>query len=186
MTAKKNDNKDELKKSKEGLSSKKDKAKPDELNLLQDKYNETYESLLRSKSEVQNINQNAFLLGSSYSAEGRIAAQYIVKHLGLDSIAVVAPANKKTEIQIDAFINEVDRLGGNVVATEWYSGEPKNLRRQFKYLRKVGFELDAKEKIFDEALGMELDSIDALFDVSADEIYHALEISNKIRAFESV
>ena len=143
------------------------------ISLLTSLTNSDLPLLLTKKheSEVQNINQNAFLLGSSYSDEGRIAAQYIVKHLGLDSIAVVAPANKKTEIQIDAFINEVDRLGGNVVATEWYSGEPKNLRRQFKYLRKIGFELDAKEKIFDEALGMELDSIDALFDVSADDFF---------------
>ncbi|MBC8301155.1 MAG: nucleotide exchange factor GrpE, partial [Pelagibacterales bacterium] len=59
MTAKKNDNKDELKKSKEGLSSKKDKAKPDELSLLQDKYNETYESLLRAKAEVENIKKRS-------------------------------------------------------------------------------------------------------------------------------
>ena len=33
-------------------------------------------------------------LSSSYTVEGRIAAQYIVKHLGLDSIAVVAPTQK--------------------------------------------------------------------------------------------
>ena len=59
MTAKKNDNKDELKKSKEGLSSKKDKAKPNELSLLQDKYNETYESLLRAKAEVENIKKRS-------------------------------------------------------------------------------------------------------------------------------
>ncbi|MEC7855052.1 MAG: penicillin-binding protein activator, partial [Candidatus Neomarinimicrobiota bacterium] len=114
----------------------------------------------RHETEVKKINQNAFLLSSSYTVEGRIAAQYIVKHLGLDSIAVVAPANKKTEIQIDAFINEVNRLGGNVVATEWYTGEPKNLRRQFKDLRKVAFELEEKKKTFDVALGMDLDSLD--------------------------
>ena len=125
----------------------------------------------RHETEVKKINQNAFLLSSSYTVEGRIAAQYIVKHLGLDSIAVVAPANKKTEIQIDAFINEVNRLGGNVVATEWYTGEPKNLRRQFKYLRKVAFELEEKKKTFDVALGMDLDSLDALFDVSADDFF---------------
>ena len=125
----------------------------------------------RHETEVKKINQNAFLVSSSYTVEGRIAAQYIVKHLGLDSIAVVAPANKKTEIQIDAFINEVNRLGGNVVATEWYTGEPKNLRRQFKYLRKVAFELEEKKKTFDVALGMDLDSLDALFDVSADDFF---------------
>jgi molecular chaperone GrpE len=59
MTAKKNDNKDELKKSKEGLSSKKDKAKPNELSLLQDKYDKTYDSLLRAKAEVENIKKRS-------------------------------------------------------------------------------------------------------------------------------
>ena len=59
MTAKKNDIKDELKKSKEGLSSKKDKAKPEELNLLQDKYDKTYDSLLRAKAEVENIKKRS-------------------------------------------------------------------------------------------------------------------------------
>ena len=125
----------------------------------------------KQKGDLTTINNKAFLLGSNYSLEGKIAAQYIVKHLGLDSIAVVAPADKNTEIQIDAFISEVDRLGGNVVATEWYKGEPKNLSRQFKFLRQVAFSLDTKEKIFDEALGMEIDSLDALFDVSADDFF---------------
>ena len=59
MTAKKNDNKDELKKSKEGLSSKKDKTKPNELSLLQDKYDKTYDSLLRAKAEVENIKKRS-------------------------------------------------------------------------------------------------------------------------------
>jgi len=125
----------------------------------------------KQKGDLTTINDNAFLIGSNYSLEGKIAAQYIVKHLGLDSIAVVAPADKNTEIQIDAFISEVDRLGGNVVATEWYKGEPKNLSRQFRFLRQVAFSLDSKEKIFDEALGMEIDSLDALFDVSADDFF---------------
>jgi len=125
----------------------------------------------KQKGDLTTINNKAFLLGSNYSLEGKIAAQYIVKHLGLDSIAVVAPADKNTEIQIDAFISEVDRLGGNVVATEWYKGEPKNLSRQFRFLRQVAFSLDTKEKIFEEALGMEIDSLDALFDVSADDFF---------------
>ena len=86
-------------------------------------------------------------------------------------IAVLAPAEKNTEIQIDSFIREVDRLGGKVVATEWYSGEPKNLKRQFRFLRQVAFSLDSKEDTFDEALGMEIDSLDALFDVSADDFF---------------
>ncbi|MEC7854521.1 MAG: hypothetical protein VX924_04090, partial [Candidatus Neomarinimicrobiota bacterium] len=38
-------------------------------------------------------------------------------------------------------------------------------------LRKVAFELEEKKKTFDVALGMDLDSLDALFDVSADDFF---------------
>ena len=58
-----------------------------------------------------------------------------------------------------------------MVATEWYSGEPKNLRRQFKFIRKVAFDLLPKEESFDEALGMDIDSLDALFDISAEDFF---------------
>ena len=79
MTAKKNDNKDELKKSKEGLSSKKDKAKPNELSLLQDKYNETYESLLRAKAEVENIKKRSQKeVGNAYKFSTESLLQEII------------------------------------------------------------------------------------------------------------
>ena len=80
-------------------------------------------------------------------------------------------ADQNGEIQTDAFIKEVDRLGANVVATEWYSGEPKNLKRQFKFIRKVAFDLLPKEESYDEALGMAIDSLDSLFDVSAEDLF---------------
>ena len=73
--------------------------------------------------------------------QGKAAAHYAVNVLGLDSIAVIAPVDHYGETQTDAFIEEVDRLGGTVVATEWYSGQPKDLGRQFKFLRRVAFNL---------------------------------------------
>ena len=87
--------------------------------------------------------------------------------------------DKNIEIQIDAFAREVDRLGGKIVATEWYSGEPKNLKRQFSFLRQVAFRLGEKENEYDEALGMEIDSLDALFDVSVDDFFDLPETKTK-------
>ena len=99
------------------------------LSLLSSLSQSNLPVLLTSKQngDITEINENAFLINSNYEMEGKIAAQYIIQHLGLDSIAVLAPAEKNTEIQIDSFISEVDRLGGKC-ATEWYSGEPKNLK----------------------------------------------------------
>ena len=125
------------------------------------------------------INDKTFFLNSDYATEGIVAAQYAINHLGLDSIAIIAPANKNIEMQVDAFVREVDRLGGKIVATEWYSGEPKNLKRQFSFLRQVGFRLEEKENEFDDALGMEIDSLDALFDVSVDDFFDLPEPKTK-------
>ena len=91
--------------------------------------------------------------------------------------------NLVNEDKIDNLIGrtkEVDRLGGKIVATEWYSGEPKNLKRQFNFLRQVGFKLEQKENDFDDALGMEIDSLDALFDVSVDDFFDIPEINLRI------
>ncbi len=125
----------------------------------------------RQQHDLSEVNGKSFHINSTLAMAGKKAAQYAVTTLGLDSIAVIAPADQDGEIQTDAFIKEVDRLGANVVATEWYSGEPKNLRRQFKFIRKVAFDLLPKEESFDEALGMDIDSLDALFDISAEDFF---------------
>ncbi len=151
------------------------------LSLLSSLKNSDLPVILTNKQngDLSLINDKTFFMNSDYLTEGVIAAQYIVKHLGLDSIAIVAPANKNIEIQVDAFTSEVDRLGGKIVATEWYSGEPKNLKRQFSFLRQVGFRLEEKEDEYDEALGMEIDSLDALFDVSVDDFFDIPEFKAK-------
>ena len=158
------------------------------LSLLSSLKNSDLPVILTNKQNgnLSLINDKTFFLNSDYFTEGVIAAQYIVKHLGLDSIAIVAPANKNTEIQVDAFTNEVDRLGGKIVATEWYSGVPKNLNRQFSFLRQVGFRLEKEDDKYDEALGMAIDSLDALFDVSVDDFFDIPEVKiNKMSSSDS-
>ena len=151
------------------------------LSLLSSLKNSDIPILLTNKQngDLSLINENAFFINSDYSTEGIVAAQYAINHLGLDSIAIIAPAKKNIEIQVDAFVREVDRLGGKIVATEWYSGEPKNLKRQFSYLRQVGFRLEEKDDEYDDALGMEIDSLDALFDVSLDDFFDLPETKKK-------
>lgn len=158
------------------------------LSLLSSLKNSDLPVILTNKQNgnLSLINDKTFFLNSDYFTEGVIAAQYIVKHLGLDSIAIVAPANKNIEIQVDAFTNEVDRLGGKIVATEWYSGVPKNLNRQFSFLRQVGFRLEKEDDKYDEALGMAIDSLDALFDVSVEDFFDIPEVKiNKMSSSDS-
>ena len=71
----------------------------------------------------------------------------------------------------DAFIKEVDQLGKKVVGVEWYSGIPTDLKRQFKNLRNIAFDLEQEDNNYDEYLGMALDSLDFLFELSDDDLF---------------
>lgn len=124
------------------------------------------------QNDLSQINDHTYHFNSTLAIEGRTAARYAVNELGLKYLGVISPANQNGEIQTDAFIKEVDLLGGTVVISEWYSGEPKNLKRQFKNIRRIAFNLLPKEENYDEALGMSIDSLDALFDISTEDYFN--------------
>lgn len=117
------------------------------------------------------IYDHVYQMNSTLAMRGKLAARYAILTLGLDTLAVIAPADEYGNRLTDAFLKEVDQLGKTVVATEWYSGLPKDLRKQFKSLRQVAFGLLPSEDTYDELLGMEIDSLDALFDISAEDFF---------------
>ena len=132
------------------------------------------------KENLVQVYRNTFLTSSTIALEAKIAANFAVKKLKLDSLAVLAPADEYGEIQTDSFIKEVDRLGASIVATQWYTGEPKNLRRQFKRFREIAFNLNKKEDDFENVLGMNIDSLDALFDISSEDFFDLPEPEKKV------
>ena len=121
--------------------------------------------------EITSLGNNIYQLNSNLATRGKIAAKYITKILELDSIAVLAPADNFGRSLTDAFIKEVDQLGKKVVGVEWYSGLPTDLKRQFTNLRKIAFDLVQEDNNYDEYLGMALDSLDFLFELSDDELF---------------
>jgi len=120
---------------------------------------------------ITSLGNNIYQLNSNLSIRGKIAARYITKILELDSIAVLAPADNFGHALTDAFVKEVDQLGKKIVGVEWYSGIPTDLKRQFKNLRKIAFDLEEKDNNYDEYLGMVLDSLDFLFELSDDDLF---------------
>ena len=58
-----------------------------------------------------------------------------------------------------------------MVGVEWYSGIPTDLKRQFKNLRNIAFDLEQEDNNYDEYLGMALDSLDFLFELSDDDLF---------------
>ena len=124
-----------------------------------------------SLDEITSLGNNIYQLNSNLSTRGKIAAKYITKILELDSIAILAPADNFGRALTDAFIKEVDQLGKKVVGVEWYSGIPTDLKRQFKNLRNIAFDLEQEDNNYDEYLGMALDSLDFLFELSDDDLF---------------
>ena len=120
---------------------------------------------------LTSLGNNIYQLNSNLSMRGKIAARYIANILELDSIAVLAPADNFGHAQTDAFVKEVDKLGKKIVGVEWYSGIPTDLKRQFKNIRKTAFNLVKKDNNYDDYLGMALDSLDFLFEISDDDLF---------------
>jgi tetratricopeptide (TPR) repeat protein len=129
---------------------------------------------------LSDLNGSAFQINSNLSMRGKLAARYAAVTLGLDSLAIIAPADDFGHALTDAFLQEIDRLGKSVVAIEWYSGLPMDLSRQFKSVREIAFALQPVEKEVDEELlGMEIDSLDAMFDISVEDFFNLPEKEEK-------
>ena len=134
---------------------------------------------------LASLGSNIYQLNSNLQMRGKIAARYVAKTLKLDSLAVLAPADKFGHALVDAFVNEADLLGKKIVAVEWYSGTPTDLKRQFKSLRKVAFNLVKNEESFEEYLGMEFDSLDFLFELTDENLFDIPEDEEVLTAFDS-
>ncbi|MFQ6606592.1 MAG: ABC transporter substrate-binding protein [Fidelibacterota bacterium] len=119
--------------------------------------------------------KHVFQLNSNLATRGKLAARYAVNILHLDSLAVLAPADKFGESLTDAFLKEADALGSKVVTVEWYTETPKNLSRQFKALRQKAFALREKPNPYEAYLGIVIDSADAMFDVSEIDLFELPE-----------
>jgi len=116
-------------------------------------------------SELPELSENIYLLSTSSEIQAKLSAQYAINILGYKNIAVLSPADDKNKNYADNFINELNQLGIEPVSIEWYYGKPENISRQFSSIRKVAWSLIPKEDPNLEYLDMEIDSLDALFDV---------------------
>lgn len=122
------------------------------------------------KNNLSEIGDFVFQSNATHSIRGKLAGRYVAGELGLDSLAVLASADEFGHALTDAFITEVDALGKTVVAVEWYTGIPQNLRQQFLNLREIAFSLQESDE-YEEFLGMEIDSLESMFEISEDVFF---------------
>ena len=116
------------------------------------------------------ISPNLFFLLPSPKTISERTAQIMINFFGFKNIAVLSPADKESKKITDYFLNECNQLGINPVAVEWYLEKPENISKQFKNIRKAAWGLVPDEKS-NSGLSMDIDSIDALFDVDVTDFF---------------
>ncbi len=88
-----------------------------------------------------------FQANPDYENRGKAVASYAVRSKGFKTFAVLAPSDGNGKLLAEAFYAEVHRLGGRVVAREWYSPGTTDFSSQLQNIRKAGERASAEPVI---------------------------------------
>tara|TARA_Y100000588_G_scaffold322509_1_gene354515 strand:+ start:2540 stop:4378 length:1839 start_codon:yes stop_codon:yes gene_type:complete len=124
---------------------------------------------------ITDITTNTFQMEPDLQLKGKLSAKYMTEVLGLDSIAVVAPSTPEGRQCVDAFLEELDRREITPVLVEWYSPGSRDLKRPLSSLREIAWKLVPEDNEFEEFLGMNIDSLNALFSIDTDDFFEEEE-----------
>ena len=116
-------------------------------------------------------NENLFFLAPSSKTLAEKTANLIIKELGFTSIAVLSPGYGLNKLKTDYFINECHQLGVDPVAIEWYVETPLDLSKQLGNIRRKAWDLIPQEEFQNDIINLEIDSLDALFDVDVNDFF---------------
>jgi ABC-type branched-subunit amino acid transport system substrate-binding protein len=100
-----------------------------------------------TETGIAAIGENIFQLNPDLAYRGEAMANFAVDSLGLEKFAILSPADSYGKQLSDAFTSTVDRLGGRVVAQQWYYDVPEDLGEQFKRIRKAAWKIKEQEEM---------------------------------------
>ena len=129
---------------------------------------------------LADVAENLFFLSPSTKTIAQRTAQMMVKELNFENIAVLSPGDGETKLVTDYFLNECHQLGIDPVAIEWYIEKPENVSRQLKNIRRNAWALVPEKEDDDPSLNLEIDSLDALFDVDVTDFFELPPEENKM------
>tara|TARA_A100001011_G_scaffold106710_1_gene113051 strand:+ start:695 stop:2545 length:1851 start_codon:yes stop_codon:yes gene_type:complete len=129
-------------------------------------------------SELTILSENIYLLSTSSEIQAKLSARYAVNILGFKSIAVLSSADDVNKNYADYFIEELNQLGIDPVSTQWFYGKPENLSKQFSAIRAKAWSLVPQKDPNLQYLDLEIDSLDALFDVDVADFMDPVEDVN--------
>ncbi len=100
-----------------------------------------------SGNGVASLNKYTFQVTTDLENRSRLLAKYAMENLGLKTFATLAPADDYGKDMTDSFASTVDQLGGKIIAEKWYYSDTQDLKRQFKSIRDLGFNLANKDSL---------------------------------------
>ena len=92
-----------------------------------------------SDNGLADIGPYVFQASPDLETRAKALARYAYLIDSLRTFITIAPHDEYGQQMVDAFSEEIDRLGGEIIAQRWYFGVPENLGRQFKDIREIAF-----------------------------------------------
>ena len=117
------------------------------------------------------ISNSLFFLSPTSGTIAQRTAQFMIKELKLDKIAVISPADRQSKKITDNFLNTCYQLGVDPLAIEWYVEKPEDISRQLKSLRRAAWNLIPNDESTRIDRFLKIDSLDALFDVDVTDFF---------------
>ena len=100
-----------------------------------------------NEMNTQEINDYLFQIKGSMVSEGAALANFAVNELGQSTFAILSPLGVPEEQMALSFALEVERLGGNVLASEVYYPGTIDYNQQFHQIWKIGYDLMMAESM---------------------------------------
>ena len=135
--------------------------------------------------DVHSINSNVHLLNSSINYKNEILANHMINNLELKQIAIIAPKTNDGIKEVDSFLEQMNKLNKEPVSVQWYENtDPVDLRPIFTELREVAWEIKNAGE-YKEFLGVDIDTLDAMFDVDSDDVYDMFDFKTQEEEIDS-
>lgn len=116
-----------------------------------------------TENGLSTINSMVFQMNNDLETRGIKLAEYAYNNLGLKTFATLAPADEYGHALTDAFLNQVDKLGGSVLSEQWYYPGTPDLKRQFDAIRESGIRFALRDTIINNNLPVTPQRLDSLF-----------------------
>ncbi len=88
---------------------------------------------------IASIGTHVYQISPDLEVQARAMARYAFFVDSLRTFVTLAPNDEYGQQMVDAFSEEIDHLGGEIITQRWYYGVPEKLGRQFKQIREIAF-----------------------------------------------